>query len=156
MLKVEHDVFAEMEFAVVSYARAFPAVFARAEGAEIWDTRGRRYLDFLAGAGALNYGHNNPAFKADLLRYVAANSITMSLDLHTEAKAEFLETLRELIFMPRGLDYVVQFTGPTGTNAVEAALKIARKVTGRTNIVFFTNSFHGVSLGSLVATGNSS
>ena len=62
--------------------------------------------------------------------------------------------MQEIILEPRGLDYVMQFTGPTGTNAVEAALKIARKVTGRTNIISFTNGFHGVSMGALAVTGN--
>jgi diaminobutyrate-2-oxoglutarate transaminase len=62
--------------------------------------------------------------------------------------------MQEIVLEPRGLDYVVQFTGPTGTNAVEAAFKIARKVTGRTNIICFTNGFHGVSIGALAATGN--
>jgi diaminobutyrate-2-oxoglutarate transaminase len=79
----------------------------------------------------------------------------MSLDLHTEAKADFLEALLDLILAPRGLDHVVQFTGPTGTNAVEAALKIARKTTGRTNVISFTNGYHGMSLGALSATGSS-
>lgn len=154
MSKIELSIFAEMESAVQSYARAFPALFVKAQGAEVWDQDGRRYLDFLAGAGALSYGHNNPVLKSELLRYIAEDAITMSLDLHTEAKARFLDRLRSLILTPRGLDYAVQFTGPTGTNAVEAALKIARKVTGRTNVVFFTNGFHGVSLGSLSTTGN--
>ncbi len=62
--------------------------------------------------------------------------------------------MQEIVLEPRGLDYVIQFTGPTGTNAVEAALKIARKATGRTNVICFTNGFHGVSLGSLAVTGN--
>ena len=149
------SVFAEMESAVQSYARSFPSVFVRASGAEVWDDSGTRYLDFLSGAGALNYGHNNPVLKRELLAYIESDSITMSLDLHTVAKAEFLAALRDVILAPRGLDYAVQFTGPTGTNAVEAALKIARKVTGRSNVVFFSNGFHGVSLGALATTGNS-
>jgi diaminobutyrate-2-oxoglutarate transaminase len=62
--------------------------------------------------------------------------------------------MRDIVLRPRDLDYVVQFTGPTGTNAVEAALKIARKVTGRTNVICFTNGFHGVSTSALAATGN--
>ena len=63
--------------------------------------------------------------------------------------------MHDVILAPRGLDdYVMQFTGPTGTNAVEAALKIARKATGRKNVVYFTNGFHGVSMGALAVTGN--
>ena len=121
----------------------------------LYDEEGNRYLDFLAGAGTLNYGHNNPAFKQALLEYIDQDGITHGLDLHTRAKGEFLHSLNEKIFKPRNLEYVVQFTGPTGTNAVEAAMKIARNVTGQQNIVAFTKGFHGVSLGSLSATGNS-
>ncbi|MBX2806959.1 MAG: diaminobutyrate--2-oxoglutarate transaminase [Hyphomicrobiales bacterium] len=148
------SIFAECESNVQSYARSMPAIFTVSKGAEVWDEHGRRYLDFLAGAGSLNYGHNNPVMKHALIEYIASDGVTHSLDLHTEAKARFLAALNEIILKPRGLDYVAQFTGPTGTNAVEAALKLARKVTGRKTIVHFTNSFHGVSLGSLSVTSN--
>lgn len=149
------DIFNEIESEVQSYARAFPVVFERAKGSYLYDTKGKAYLDFLAGAGTLNYGHNNPALKEALLEYISNDGIAHGLDMHTSAKQKFLEKLNERIFKPRDLEYVVQFTGPTGTNAVEAAMKIARNVTGRHNIVAFTNGFHGVSLGAMAATGNS-
>ena len=149
-----NNVFDHVESNVQSYARSFPGVFDHAGGAEMWDVHGRRYLDFLAGAGSLSYGHNHPVLKAALIEYIESDAITHSLDLHTAAKERFLEAMRDIVLEPRGLDYVVQFTGPTGTNAVEAALKIARKVTGRTNVICFTNGFHGVSIGALAATGN--
>lgn len=148
-------IFEEIESEVQSYARSFPRVFNKAQGEYLYDKDGTRYLDFLAGAGTLNYGHNNPLFKEKLLEYIQSDGISHGLDMHTKAKAEFLETFNEKILKPRDLSYVVQFTGPTGTNAVEAAMKLARNVTGRENIVSFTNGFHGVSLGSLAATGNS-
>lgn len=148
-------VFDEIESEVQSYARSFPRVFNKAQGEYLYDEEGNQYLDFLAGAGTLNYGHNNPIFKKKLLDYIENDGITHGLDLHTKAKREFLETFNEKILKPRGLDYVLQFTGPTGTNAVEAALKLARNVTGRENIIAFTNGFHGVSLGALATTGNS-
>lgn len=150
----ENDVFVRMESRVQSYARAFPKIFDRAVGTELWDIHGRRFLDFLAGAGSLNFGHNNPVLKKALMDYIETDAVTHSLDLHTSAKEKFLRAMEEIILAPRGLDYVIQFTGPTGTNAVEAALKIARKVTGRSNIISFTNGFHGVSMGSLAITGN--
>ena len=103
----------------------------------------------------MNYGHNNPLFKKKLLEYIHEDGITHGLDLHTKAKGEFMETFNEKILKPRGYEYVMQFTGPTGTNAVEAALKLARNVTGREHIIAFTNGFHGVSLGALATTGNS-
>lgn len=147
-------IFARQESRVRSYSRVFPALFARAEGAFLFDTDGNAYLDGLAGAGSLNYGHNHPALADALVDYIRTSGITHSLDLHTAAKAEFLSRLESQILRPRGLDYVVQFPGPTGANAVEAAFKLARKFTGRSDIVAFTNGFHGVTLGALAATGN--
>lgn len=143
-----------MESQVRSYARAMPRQFVRAEGEWMHDDQGGRYLDFLSGCSSLNYGHNHPVLKHALLDYITADGITHGLDLHTEAKAAFLETFEEIILKPRNLDYRVMFTGPTGTNAVEAALKLARKVTGRQNVIAFTNGFHGMTLGSLACTGN--
>ncbi len=146
--------FERLESNVQSYANNFPDVFEFAEGAEIWANNGKRYLDFLSGAGSLNYGHNPSELKSELLKYIENNNISNSLDLHTKAKKEFLDALDEVVLKPRGLDHVVQFTGPTGANAVEAALKLARRVTDRTNIAAFTNGFHGVTTGALAATGN--
>jgi diaminobutyrate-2-oxoglutarate transaminase len=148
-------VFDRHESEVRSYCRSWPALFDRAVGSEIWDVDGRRFLDFFSGAGALNYGHNHPALKAELLDYLAGDGIVHSLDAHTLAKARFLEAFHSMILEPRGLDYRIQFPGPTGTNAVEAALKLARKVKGRESVISFTNAFHGMTLGSLAVTGNS-
>ncbi|HWU83979.1 MAG TPA: diaminobutyrate--2-oxoglutarate transaminase, partial [Rhodocyclaceae bacterium] len=148
-------IFEELESEVRSYARSFPRLFNRASGEYMFDDDGNRYLDFLAGAGTLNYGHNNALFKKALLDYIEADGIAHGLDLHTVAKMQFLETFRNKILKPRNLDYQVQFPGPTGTNAVEAALKLARNVTGRHNVISFTNGFHGVTMGSLATTGNS-
>jgi diaminobutyrate-2-oxoglutarate transaminase len=148
-------IFEEIESEVQSYARSFPRVFHRAKNEFLYDEEGNEYIDFLAGAGTLNYGHNNDIFKEKLVEYIHSDGITHGLDLHTKAKGEFLETFKEKIMQPRGLEYTVMFTGPTGTNAVEAALKIARKNKQRENIISFTNGWHGQSLGSLSATGNS-
>ena len=146
--------FERLESRVRSYSRSLPTVFTRAVGHEMWDESGRRYLDFFAGAGALNYGHNHPAMKRALQEHLEADGIAHSLDMATSAKAAFLEAFHEIVLAPRGLDHCVQFTGPTGTNAVEAALKLARKVTGREKVLSFTNGFHGMTLGSLSVTGN--
>ncbi|MFU8814631.1 MAG: diaminobutyrate--2-oxoglutarate transaminase [Pseudomonadales bacterium] len=148
------SVFDKMESSVQSYARSIPQVFTKGKGSYVYDDEGTAFLDFLCGAGSLNYGHNHPFLKQKLIDYISVDGITHSLDLHTEAKAKFLEALDRYILQPRGLEYRVQFPGPTGTNAVEAALKIARKVTGRETVVSFTNGFHGVSLGALAVTGN--
>lgn len=149
------DVFNQMESEVRSYCRSFQTVFNKASNALLWDKHHKAYIDFFAGAGALNYGHNNPRIREKLVQYLLEDGVTHSLDMATEAKERFLLQFNNLILKPRSMSYKVMFPGPTGTNAVESALKITRKVTGRTNIICFTNAFHGMSLGSLSATGNS-
>lgn len=151
---MDDRIFAEHESEVRSYCRSWPAVFDTAQGSWITDVEGNRYLDFFAGAGALNYGHNNPELKKALLAYISRDGITHGLDMSTRAKGEFLSAFVAKILRPRGLNYKVQFPGPTGTNAVESALKLARKVTGRATVINFTNAFHGMTLGSLAVTGN--
>ncbi|GFG68890.1 diaminobutyrate--2-oxoglutarate transaminase [Mycolicibacter senuensis] len=148
-------IFETLESEVRSYCRSWPVTFDRALGSRMWDVDGNEYIDFFAGAGALNYGHNHPDLKAPLLEYLTADRVVHSLDMNTVAKGAFLERFEEVILKPRGLDYKVQFPGPTGTNAVESALKLARKVTGKESIISFTNAFHGMTLGSLSVTGNS-
>ncbi|WP_143771077.1 diaminobutyrate--2-oxoglutarate transaminase [Pseudonocardia dioxanivorans] len=148
-------VFGELESEVRSYCRNWPVVFDTARGSRLTDVDGRSYLDFFAGAGALNYGHNPPALKKPLIDYLTRDGVTHGLDMYTTAKGEFLETFRDLVLEPRNLDYRIQFPGPTGANAVESALKLARKVTGREAMINFTNAFHGMTLGALSVTGNS-
>src|SRR5690606_20140498 len=148
------QVFQQMESAVRSYSRNFPVVFERARGSYLYDQNGNAWLDFVSGAGSLNYEHNNPLLKKALIDYIENDGVTHGLDMHTSAKAQFLEALRDHILLPRQMEYRAQFTGPTGANAVEAAMKIARKVKGREKIIAFTNGFHGVSLGAVAATGN--
>jgi len=147
--------FNRLESGVRSYSRNFPKLFNKAVGATIYDAKGVPHTDFLAGCSSLNYGHNDPDMKRALLDYISQDGISQGLDMFTDAKAQFLTRFEALILKPRGMDYRVQFTGPTGANAVEAAMKLARKVTGRTNVIAFTNGFHGVTLGALAATGNS-
>jgi diaminobutyrate-2-oxoglutarate transaminase len=147
-------IFEDRESAVRSYCRTWPKVFDRASGSWLYGEDGDAYLDFFTGASALNYGHNNPAIKQPLLEYLADDRVIHSLDMYTVAKSEFLTTFDELILQPRGLNYRVQFPGPGGANAVEAALKLARKVTGRTEVIAFTGGFHGMTLGALSVTSN--
>lgn len=147
-------IYERRESIVRSYARAMPRQFNRAQGVWMHDNQGGRYLDFLSGCSTLNYGHNHPVLKSALIDYIAGDGITHGLDLHTDAKADFLTALEDVILKPRGLDYRAMFTGPTGTNAVEAAIKLARKITGREMVIAFTNGFHGMTLGALACTGN--
>ena len=148
------NTFEQYESEVRGYCRNFPAIFSSAKGAWMTDTDGRRYLDFFCGAGVLNYGHNPDRIKQALLAYLMRDGITHTLDMYSEAKERFIDQFNEVILKPRGLHYKFQFPGPTGTNAVEAALKLARKVTGREQVVGFTNAFHGMTLGALAVTGN--
>ncbi|OIJ17285.1 diaminobutyrate--2-oxoglutarate transaminase [Anaerobacillus alkalilacustris] len=155
MVNNDLKIFEELESSVRSYVRSFPTVFKKAKGYKMWDINGKEYIDFFAGAGALNYGHNDEKMKKKLLEYIAQDGIVHSLDMATEAKANFLEKFNDVILKPRNMNYKVMFPGPTGTNTVESALKLARKVTGRTNVISFTNGFHGMTIGSLSVTGNS-
>lgn len=148
------EVFEKYESHVRSYCRSFPTVFSKAKGYKLWDEDGREFIDFFDGAGALNYGHNHPRLKEALLEYIEADGIVHGLDMATTAKRTFLQRFHDVILEPRGMTHRVMFPGPTGTNAVESALKLARKTTGRQTIIGFTNAFHGMTLGSLAITGN--
>lgn len=148
------DIFERLESEVRGYCRSWPTVFASAHGHTMVAEDGTEYLDFFAGAGALNYGHNHPHLIEALQEHLAANGFIHALDIATTTKRTFMERFEEVVLAPRGLDYKLQFPGPTGTNAVEAALKLARKATGRERVVGFTNGFHGMTLGSLAVTGN--
>ncbi len=149
------SIFEKLESQVRSYSRGWPVVFNRAQGSWLYAEDGKAYLDFFAGAGALNYGHNNPALKQSLIDYIQADGVTHALDMYTVAKREFLQTFDDLVLTPRDLEYKVIFPGPGGANAVEAALKLARKITGKESVINFTNAFHGMTLGALSVTGNS-
>jgi diaminobutyrate-2-oxoglutarate transaminase len=148
-------IFEQLESEVRGYVRAFPVIFDTAKGSLLFDENGNRYIDFFAGAGTLNYGHNHPAISEALINYLQRDGIAHGLDKATVAKKAFLEKFQSTILTPRKLDYKVQFTGPTGTNAVESALKLARKVKRRANVIAFTNGYHGLTMGSLAITGNS-
>ncbi|HLS43001.1 MAG TPA: diaminobutyrate--2-oxoglutarate transaminase [Paenalcaligenes sp.] len=147
-------IFDRMESEVRGYIRSFPVVFKKAKGSILFDEQGKEYVDFFSGAGTLNYGHNNAYLKEKMIEYLSSDGVVHGLDMATSAKKHFLETVEQRLFKPRNWEYVLQFTGPTGTNAVEAALKLARQVKGRQNVVSFTHGFHGVSGGSLAVTAN--
>lgn len=147
-------IFERRESEARSYCRSFPKSFVKAKGSELTTADGQTYIDFLAGCSSLNYGHNDPDMQAALIAHIEADGITHGLDMHSDAKADFLRAFEDIILKPRNMDYKVMMTGPTGTNAVEAAMKLARKVTGRRNIIAFTNGFHGMTMGALAATGN--
>lgn len=150
----ETEIYTRRESEARSYCRSFPVSFTAAQGALLKGADGKEYIDFLAGCSSLNYGHNDPDMKQALIDYIAADGVAHGLDMFTDAKQRFLEAFERIVLAPRGMEHRVQFTGPTGTNAVEAAMKLARKVTGRKNVIAFTNGFHGMTLGALACTGN--
>jgi diaminobutyrate-2-oxoglutarate transaminase len=148
------ELFERWESEVRGYSRAYPTVFKTASNARQVDEAGKSYLDFFGGAGVLNFGHNNPKMKEAIIDFIQSDGIPHSLDMATTTKREFMQAFVDTILKPRGMDYRMQFTGPTGTNAVEAALKLARRVTGRRRVIAFTNGFHGMTVGALAATAN--
>ena len=148
------NIFEKYESEVRSYCRTFPKEFAKSKGAIIEDVDGNKYIDFFDGAGALNYGHNHDYIKEKLIDYLKKDGIIHSLDMYTTPKKEFIQFFEEEVLIPRNLNYKIQFAGPTGTNAVEAALKLARKVKKRENIFALMGCFHGMTLGSLALTSD--
>jgi len=147
-------IFENMESRVRGYIRSFPVIFKSAKGSIMVDEMDKEYIDFFAGAGTLNYGHNNDQISQAMIEYLKSDGIVHGLDMATIAKKNFLQKFYDTILEPRNLEYKMQFTGPTGTNAVETSLKLARMVKGRSNIVCFTNGYHGLTMGALAITGN--
>lgn len=145
----------DKEASVRSYCRKFPTEFKWAKNAELINSEGRGYIDFFAGAGAMNFGHNNPEIKSAINEYLSEDFIIHALDMYTTAKSNFLDYFSNGILKPRNLNYLIMCCGSTGTNAVEAALKVARKAKNRTNVFAFSGAFHGMSLGSLAMTSDS-
>ena len=148
------SLFEQYESNVRGYIRSFPTIFVRAKNATLWNQAGDSFIDFFGGAGSLNYGHNDPAVQQAMIDFIQRDGVMNALDKATDAKYQFIERFQDIILKPRGLDYKIQFVGPTGTNAVETALKLARKVKQRSKIVSFTNAYHGHTLGALAVTGN--
>lgn len=148
------QVFEQWESEIRGYCRAYPTVFKTASNSRQTDEAGKSYIDFFAGAGVLNFGHNNPQMKRALIDYIEADGVAHSLDMYTTPKREFIQAFADTVLQPRGWNYKMQFMGPTGTNAVEAALKLARRTTGRRTVVAFTHGFHGMTLGALACTAN--
>ncbi|HBO38007.1 MAG TPA: aspartate aminotransferase family protein, partial [Pasteurellaceae bacterium] len=141
----------KMESNVRSYPRKLPLAIAKAQGCWVIDVEGNKYLDFLAGAGTLALGHNHPAINQAIQDVLASGLPLHTLDLTTPLKDAFTEEL--LSFFPQD-KYCLQFCGPSGADANEAAIKLAKTYTGRGNVIAFSGGFHGMTHGSLSLTGN--
>jgi len=137
-----------------SYPRRFPLALKSASGCMMTDVEGRTYIDCLAGAGTLALGHNHPEVIASLQEVLTSGLPLHTLDLVTPVKDKFVSDIYETL--PAGLreDAKIQFCSPSGTDAVEAAIKLAKTATGRTDIVAFRGAYHGMSQGSLSLMGS--
>ena len=144
---------AEFESNVRSYPRKLPLAIAKAQGVWITDVENNQYLDCLAGAGTLALGHNHPDVLQSIQSVISSGLPLHTLDLTTPLKDEFSSYLLSLL-PGQGKEYCLQFTGPSGADAVEAALKLAKKVTGRSSIISFSGGYHGMTHGALSVTGN--
>ncbi|PPK62999.1 diaminobutyrate-2-oxoglutarate transaminase [Malaciobacter marinus] len=155
MLANDKTIFETYESEIRAYCRAVPTVFKASTNATMIDEDNKEFIDFFGGAGVLNFGHNNPKMKEALIEFIQRDGVAHSLDMFTDVKRDFIKTFVDTVLKPRGWeDRKLQFTGPTGTNAVEAALKLARKITGRTEVVAFNRGFHGMTLAALACTAN--
>lgn len=150
-----NETFEKYESNIRSYCRKWPVEFVSAKGSIYKDTEGNEYIDFFDGAGALNYGHNPDYIKEKLIKYLESDGIVHALDMYTVPKENFINYFEEKILKPRKLDYKIAFPGPTGTNSIELALKLTRKVKQRPYIWAFTGAFHGMTLGALALTTES-
>ncbi|MFE9846314.1 diaminobutyrate--2-oxoglutarate transaminase family protein [Streptomyces goshikiensis] len=144
---------AQRESAARTYARSLPIVPVRARGLTIEGADGRRYLDCLSGAGTLALGHNHPVVLEAIRGVLDSEAPLHVLDLATPVKDAFTSEL--FANLPAGLaaDARIQFCGPAGTDAVEAALKLVRTATGRSGLLAFTGAYHGMTAGALDASG---
>ena len=145
---------AARESSARTYARSFPIVPVRARGMVIEGADGRRYLDCLSGAGALALGHNHPAVVGAVRDMLDRGAPLQVLDVATPERDAFVEELFAVLPEPLASSGRVHFCSPAGTDAVEAAWKLAQTATGRAGLLAFTGAYHGHSLGSLQATGN--
>lgn len=137
-----------------SYPRRFPLALKSASGCLVTDVEGRTYLDCLAGAGTLALGHNHPEVIASLQDVLGSGLPLHTLDLVTPVKDKFVSDIFETL--PAGLreEAKIQFCSPSGTDAVEAAIKLAKTATGRTDVIAFRGAYHGMSQGSLSLMGS--
>jgi diaminobutyrate-2-oxoglutarate transaminase len=137
-----------------TYASTFEAVFESGSGVRMRDQSGREYIDCLACAGALPLGHNHPEVREALLRFLSSGHVQQVLDLTTPAKFEFVEELFGMLPQPWAAKAKIQFCSPSGSDAVEAAMKLTRIATGRSPIIAFSGAYHGMTGGALAAMGN--
>lgn len=137
-----------------SYPRRIPIVLARAHGVYVQDTRGQIYIDCLAGAGTLALGHNHPVVVEAMQSAMADGLPLHTLDLTTPVKDAFVQEIFDSLPLEFARKARIQFCGPTGADAVEAALKLTRTATARHTVLAFQGAYHGMTMGTLSLSGN--
>lgn len=145
---------AQYESNARSYPRRIPIALTSASGCYVTDADGKTYLDCLAGAGTLALGHNHPEILETMQAILKSGLPLHSLDFATPVKDQFASDLLKTLPPALVSSHRIQFCSPTGSDAVEAAIKLAKTVTGRSDIICFRGAYHGMSQGTLALTGS--
>ncbi|ELO1773728.1 pyridoxal phosphate-dependent class III aminotransferase [Vibrio fluvialis] len=145
---------AEHESEVRSYPRRLPIAIKQAFGCLVEDTRGQIFLDCLAGAGTLALGYNHPEINQALKEQLDSGLPYQTLDIATKAKTNFIKAVKAFLPEELGNNCVIQFCGPSGADAVEAAIKLAKQTTGRNTMFAFRGAYHGMTNGTMGMMGN--
>ena len=144
----------EFESSARSYPRKFPVALVKAKGSWVEDADGRKYLDFLCGAGTLALGHNNDEVNKAMMDLIASGAPLHTLDLTTPAKDRFVEKIFSTLPEELRKNARIQFCSPSGTDATDAAIKLCKTATGRGSVMAFSGGYHGMGHGALALTGN--
>ena len=137
-----------------SYPRKFPIAIAKAKGSWVEDVEGKRYLDFLNGAGTLALGHNNDEVNQAMVDLIKSGAPLHALDLMTPTKEKFAETLLSILPPELAENAKMQFCSPSGSDATDAAIKLCKTATGRGTVIAFSGGYHGMGHGPMALTGN--
>lgn len=149
------NILERFESVVQSSVRTAPIIFDKAGGSELFDERGKRYIDFHAAGGSQTFGHNNIKVCSALIDYLCNDRIIQTCDRSSTAKRKFVETFVTRILQPRKLTHKILFTDPGHGFAAEVALRVARRHTKRSGVIAFTNSSHGLTEASPTVTSKS-
>lgn len=145
---------AELESSARSYPRRTPISIKKAQGIYLQDSQKRASIDCLSGAGTLVLGHNNPVIVKAIKDFLATEAPLHTLDLTTEVKDQFMQDILSSLPASFAKNSRIQFCGPSGADAIEAAIKLVKTTTGRSDIFFFMGGYHGMTHGALALTGN--
>ena len=144
----------DFESSARSYPRKFPFALKKAKGSWVEDVEGNRYLDFLCGAGTLALGHNDDEVSRAMMDLIASGAPLHTLDLTTPVKDRFVETIFSILPEEMQGNVKIQFCSPSGTDAVDAAIKLCKTATGRGTVIAFSGGYHGMGHGAMALTGN--